>query len=116
MKYETDNALYILKHHNKNLTREQENAIDEVDEYIKGKYSFDDIKNMLDNGYNLEDLNIYIQAHGENVYSKETLIRVIDSIVCALLETRDKFSLQGIPEAFMSELKYQVNQKKEGWY
>lgn len=101
---------------NKNLTREQENAIDEVDEYIKGKYSFDDIKNMLDNGYNLEDLNIYIQAHGENVYSKETLIRVIDSIVCALLEIRDKFSLQGIPEAFMSELKYQVNQKKEGWY
>lgn len=80
------------------------------------EYSFDDIKNMLDNGSTLEDINNYIQAHGEVVYSKETLIKVIDSIVCALLETRDRFSLQGIPEAFMSELKYQVNQRKEGWY
>lgn len=80
------------------------------------EYGFDDIKNMLDNGSTLEDINNYIQVHGEKVYSKATLIKFIDSIVCALLETRDNFSIQGVAEAFHTELKYQVNQRKEGWY
>ena len=116
MKYETDNALYILKHHNKNLTKEQENAIEEIDEYIKGKYSFDDIKDMLDNGSNIEDIYSYIYHHGETVYSKETLIKVIEAIVCSLVNIRDSYSLHGVAEAFETELKYQINRMKEGWY
>lgn len=80
------------------------------------EYGFDDILRMAENGNSLEDINNYIQAHGEQVYSKETLIKFIDSVVCALLETRDRYSIMGVAEAFETELKYQLNQRKEGWY
>ena len=82
-----DQAIYHLEHHNKNLTKAQEEAVAAIKEYREGKYGFDDLANIAkENG--LDGAVSYLEIHGmKEVYSKETLITFINAIFGALQDT-----------------------------
>ncbi len=86
-----ENALYYLEHHNKNLTKGQEEAIASIREYREGKYGFADLYKIVQK-QGLGGAVSYLEWNGAEVYSKETLITLINAIY-GTLEDEDGMPL-----------------------
>lgn len=102
-----DYQLYYLEHHNKNLTRGQEEAIASIREYREGKYGFASLSKIVrERGFG--DAVSYLEQHGADVYSKEALITFINAIFGALEETHDLYQYQSCKDCFDANLNTQM--------
>lgn len=75
-------------------------------------YKLDDITRMLDDN-DIDKLRIYLNYSGSRVYNKKTLILFIDALITTLIEINNSYVLNNIKEAFIKELKLNLNMKDD---
>lgn len=86
--------------------------LDGLYHYDNSVYKLDDITRML-NDNDLDKIRIYLNYSGARVYNKKTLILFIDALISSLSEINREYVLNNIKDAFLKELKLNLDMKDD---